>query len=195
MINPGGQLHLGCYDYRLSLSSSRQSYVIKSKVVLGSGSHFCVTITTQKSADATLKDFNQVPSLSLSRWRTLILENWRSILILAWNMLNWKIQLNANTPSERISTLCTMTMQKSNEVKSKIFAYITWILTTHCSNNSNTFKTYYPTSFKFSHLCVLKYLQSLFSNLLKYRVSHIEMVETKWLWGVLEWRILMNCGA
>ena len=30
---------------------------------------------------------------------------------------------------------------------------------------------------------------------LKYRVSHIEMVETKWLWGVVELRILMNYGV
>ena len=28
-----------------------------------------------------------------------------------------------------------------------------------------------------------------------YRVSHIEMVETKWLWGVVELRIFMNYGA
>ena len=28
-----------------------------------------------------------------------------------------------------------------------------------------------------------------------YRVSHIEMVETKWLWMVAELRILMNYGA
>mgnify|MGYP007022711415 CR=1 FL=1 len=28
-----------------------------------------------------------------------------------------------------------------------------------------------------------------------YKVSHIEMVETKWLWGVVELRILMNYGA
>ena len=28
-----------------------------------------------------------------------------------------------------------------------------------------------------------------------YRVSHIEMVETKWLLGVIELRILMNYGA
>ena len=28
-----------------------------------------------------------------------------------------------------------------------------------------------------------------------YRVSHIEMVETKWLWGVVELRILLNYGV
>ena len=28
-----------------------------------------------------------------------------------------------------------------------------------------------------------------------YRVSHIEMVETKWLCGVVELRILINYGA
>jgi len=34
-----------------------------------------------------------------------------------------------------------------------------------------------------------------FENHVKYRVSHIEMVETKWLWGVAELRILINYGA
>ena len=28
----------------------------------------------------------------------------------------------------------------------------------------------------------------------EYRVSHIEMVETKWLWGVVELRILIKYG-
>ena len=28
-----------------------------------------------------------------------------------------------------------------------------------------------------------------------YRVSHNEMVETKWLWGVVELRISMNYGS
>ena len=30
---------------------------------------------------------------------------------------------------------------------------------------------------------------------LAYRVSHIEMMETKWLWGVVELRNLMNYGV
>ena len=92
---------------------------------------------------------NQVPFLSLSRWRTLILENWRSLLILAWNMLNWKIQLNANTPSERISSLCTWQCKNQMRWNPKYLptSLEFWILTTHCSNSSNSFKTCYSTSF------------------------------------------------
>ena len=102
----------------------------------------------------------------------LILENWRSLLVLAWNMLNWKIQLNANTPSERISTLCTWQCKNQMRWNPKYLptSLEFWIQTTHCI----FFKTCYSSSFKFSqHLCMLKYLQSLSSKLLEYSIQSI----------------------
>ena len=73
--------------------------------------------------------------------------NWRSLLILAWNMLNWKIQLNENTPSERISTLCTWQCKNQKRWNPKYLptSLEFLILTNHCSNNSNSFKTCYST--------------------------------------------------
>ena len=35
----------------------------------------------------------------------------------------------------------------------------------------------------------------VFISTLKYRVSHSEMIETKWLWGIVELKFLMIYGA
>ena len=44
--------------------------------------------------------------------------------------------------------------------------------------------------------CKISIIVRVFSRVYTvYRVSHIEMVETKWLWGVVESRVLINCGA
>ena len=97
--------------------------------------------------------------------------NWRSLFILAWNMLNWKIQLNENTPSERISTLCTWQCKNQKRWNPKYLptSLEFWILTNHCSNNSNSFKTCYSTIINalnlvlnFHNICVCWNICNLF---------------------------------